>query len=106
MYTVIGSTKSRTLRVLWMLEELGLPYEHVSATPRSPDVVAVNPTGKVPVLLLDDVFSELDESGRAMVVELAGGEGQVMMTATEVPEGLEDVWEKLMVVEGGRVSDV
>ena len=53
MYTVIGSVQSRTLRVLWMLEELGQPYEYVSASPRSEDVVAVNPTGKVPVLVVD-----------------------------------------------------
>jgi len=53
MYTVIGGVRSRALRVLWMLEELGLPYEHVSALPRSEDVVAVNPAGKVPVLIED-----------------------------------------------------
>ena len=54
MYTVIGNSKSRTLRVLWLLEELGLEYEHVSASPRSPDVVALNPSGKVPVLVTED----------------------------------------------------
>ena len=53
MYTVIGSARSRALRVLWMLEELGLAYEHVAAPPRSEDVVAVNPAGKVPVLIED-----------------------------------------------------
>ncbi|NDR58572.1 glutathione S-transferase family protein [Aliiruegeria sabulilitoris] len=54
MYSVIGKLQSRTLRVVWMLEELGLPYELVAAAPRSPDVVAVNPTGKVPVLVVDN----------------------------------------------------
>ena len=54
MYSVIGKLQSRTLRVVWMLEELELPYEHVSAAPRSQDVVAVNPTGKVPVLVVDN----------------------------------------------------
>lgn len=53
MYKVIGSVKSRTFRVLWMLEELGLPYEHVAAQPQSEHVVAVNPAGKVPVLIDD-----------------------------------------------------
>jgi len=53
VYTVIGSVRSRALRVLWMLEELGAPYEHVAAPPRSEDVVAVNPAGKVPVLIED-----------------------------------------------------
>ena len=35
MYTVIGATKTRTFRVLWALEELGLDYEHISCAPRS-----------------------------------------------------------------------
>ena len=55
MFTVIGTTRSRTLRVLWMLEELGLPYDHVPAAPRSAGVVEVNPAGKVPVLVEDGV---------------------------------------------------
>ncbi|MEO0830066.1 MAG: glutathione S-transferase N-terminal domain-containing protein, partial [Pseudomonadota bacterium] len=51
MYTVIGGVNSRAMRVLWLLEELGEPFEHVPAPPRSDDVVAVNPGGKVPVLV-------------------------------------------------------
>lgn len=53
MYTVIGTSQSRALRVLWMLEELGLPFRHVAALPRSEGVVAFNPAGKVPVLIDD-----------------------------------------------------
>lgn len=53
MYTVIGTGKSRTFRVLWLLEELGQPYQHVPANPRSDGVVEFNPAGKVPVLIDD-----------------------------------------------------
>jgi glutathione S-transferase len=53
MYTVIGSPRSRAMRVLWMLEELEQPYHHVPAPPRDAAVRAHNPTGKVPVLLID-----------------------------------------------------
>lgn len=53
MYTVIGTVRSRAARVLWMLEELGAPYEHVPAPPRSEGVTAFNPAGKVPVLVED-----------------------------------------------------
>ncbi|AUH33346.1 glutathione S-transferase family protein [Paracoccus tegillarcae] len=53
MYTVIGTANSRTLRVLWMLEELGVAYQHVPANPRSDSVVEFNPAGKVPVLIAD-----------------------------------------------------
>ncbi|MAI58513.1 MAG: glutathione S-transferase [Rhodobacteraceae bacterium] len=51
MYKVIGSVKSRTFRVLWMLEEMGIPYEHMSTSPHSEEVKDYNPSGKVPVLL-------------------------------------------------------
>lgn len=54
MYKVIGGVKSRAMRVIWMLEELGIPFEHVAAPPRSDDVVAFNPAGKVPVLVVDN----------------------------------------------------
>ena len=53
MYTVIGTVKSRALRVLWTLEELGVPYEHVPAGPRSEDARRHNPSGKIPALLVD-----------------------------------------------------
>lgn len=53
MYTVIGTVKSRTARVLWMLEELEQPFTHIPALPRSEDVTTINPTGKVPVLIED-----------------------------------------------------
>ena len=52
---VFGSVKSRAMRVIWMLEELEVPFEHVPAAPRSADVMALNTTGKVPVLLADGV---------------------------------------------------
>ncbi|MGY6548052.1 MAG: glutathione S-transferase family protein [Roseinatronobacter sp.] len=53
MYTVIGRANSRATRVLWMLEELGQPYAHVPAAPRSEGVISFNPAGKVPVLIED-----------------------------------------------------
>ena len=53
MYQVIGTIPSRTFRVLWMLEELGEPYEHINAGPRSDEVRELNPAGKVPVLIAD-----------------------------------------------------
>ncbi|MFN6979028.1 MAG: glutathione S-transferase family protein [Gemmobacter sp.] len=54
-YTVYGTVKSRAARVVWMLEELGVPFDHVGAPPRSDAVVAFNPSGKVPVLIEDGV---------------------------------------------------
>ena len=54
-YKVIGGVKSRALRVLWTLEELGADYEHVAAPPRSDEVTRFSPAGKIPVLVVDHV---------------------------------------------------
>jgi len=54
MYTVIGGVRSRAFRILWMLEELGAHYTHVPEPPRSDAVRALNPTGKIPVLKVDE----------------------------------------------------
>ncbi len=53
MYKVMGTRDTRAFRVMWMLEELDLPYEVVHAAPQSDGVVALNPSGKVPVLIAD-----------------------------------------------------
>lgn len=50
MYEIIGTRKSRAMRVIWMLEELGLPYSHTDVSPRSDVVMGFNPSGKIPVL--------------------------------------------------------
>ena len=42
------------MRVLWALEELGLEYIHHSAAPRSEQVRALNPLGKIPILVDGD----------------------------------------------------
>ncbi len=48
--TVTGPVQSRTFRVLWLLEELGLDYEHRVEMPHSEAVTALNPLKQVPVL--------------------------------------------------------
>jgi len=50
MYKLYGNIRTRTMRTLWILEELELPYTLIQADPRSPEVRAVSPLGKVPVL--------------------------------------------------------
>lgn len=50
MYTVIGTPKSRAMRVIWMLEELGEPYEIDPVPPRGDEARAHNPMAKVPSL--------------------------------------------------------
>lgn len=61
MLRIHGSAKSRALRTLWMVGELGIPYEHNDILPRSaetktPEFRAVNPNGRLPAIE-DDGFA-------------------------------------------------
>eukprot|EP00537_Pseudo-nitzschia_pungens_P009125 CAMPEP_0172380264 /NCGR_PEP_ID=MMETSP1060-20121228/70350_1 /TAXON_ID=37318 /ORGANISM="Pseudo-nitzschia pungens, Strain cf. cingulata" /LENGTH=290 /DNA_ID=CAMNT_0013108017 /DNA_START=125 /DNA_END=994 /DNA_ORIENTATION=- len=51
---LLGTAQSRAFRCLWMLEELGLDYQHVPAKPQSESVKRYNPLGKIPVLVDND----------------------------------------------------
>lgn len=81
MLTVIGPKGGRTFRVLWVLEELGLPYEHVVARPHSEGVYAVNPLGQAPALR--DGENVLTDS-LAIVNYLADREGRLTYPAGSV----------------------
>ncbi len=59
MIKIYGSFVSRATRNLWILEELGVDYEHVSLDwgkqeNRSPEYLKINPAGKVPTLVDGD----------------------------------------------------
>jgi glutathione S-transferase len=59
MLRVYGHAKTRAFRVLWLLEELGLQYEHISLVyakgeHRTKEFLRLNPLGKVPVLVDGD----------------------------------------------------
>lgn len=53
MYTLIGNPKNRSFRVLWALEELGVPYANEPEHPQSDGMRAANPSGKAPALVVD-----------------------------------------------------
>jgi glutathione S-transferase len=68
-----GFPPTRSIRVLWMLRELDVEFEFINVDPtkgehRRPEFLAVNPTGKLPVLVDGDFI--LTESV-AIVVYLA-----------------------------------
>lgn len=65
MMKLYGTRMSRAGRCMWVLEELGLPYEQrpvgaQDGSTRTPEYLALNPSGKVPVL--DDDGFVLRES--------------------------------------------
>ena len=53
MYQIIGHPASRAGRVIWMMEELGVDYEIVPVGPHSDKINEINPSGKLPALLVD-----------------------------------------------------
>lgn len=65
MLRLYGAARSRAMRTLWMLGELGLGYDHKDYLPRAPETRtaefrALNPNGRVPVI--DDDGFVLSES--------------------------------------------
>jgi len=60
-------------------------------------------TGSAPVLLLDDVFSELDEQRAVALVEHLDAGQTLLTTAGALPRGIEVA--HMLRVEAGRVSD-
>jgi glutathione S-transferase len=60
MLRIHGSPRSRAIRTLWMVEELGIPYENNALAPRSPgtrapEFLALNANARVPTIE-DDGF--------------------------------------------------
>lgn len=124
MITLHGHPFSRAHRVMWMLKELGLPFEHVptdfrGGATRTPAHLAINPNGRVPALVDGDLV--LFES-LAINLYLARRYGGPLAPADVAEEGLVTQWsfwvatevEKplllaaanlLLFAEGGRDAD-
>ena len=76
---IYGPVQTRTYRTLWMAEELGIDYEHI--TDASPEaLVAVNPMAQVPAI--DDDGFILTES-MAINLYLARKHGKLMPSSAE-----------------------
>jgi glutathione S-transferase len=82
MLRIYGSARSRGVRTLWIVGELGLQYEHLDYAPRSaqtrtPEYLALNPNGRVPTI--DDDGFVLSES-MAINLYLAKKHGKLYPT--------------------------
>ncbi|MBI4083382.1 MAG: glutathione S-transferase family protein [Candidatus Lambdaproteobacteria bacterium] len=55
MITIYGIKASRAFRCMWLLEELGVPYQRIDVAPKEAsqrlDLLKVNPNGRVPALV-------------------------------------------------------
>lgn len=87
MYQVVGTIRSRAFRVLWMLEELGQPYEHFPAQPRSEQASEFNPAGKVPTLV-DNGVAITDST--AIIQYLADKHGTLTFPAGTIERAQQD----------------
>lgn len=96
MYTLIGSPRTRAFRVLWMLEELGLPYDLRPEAPRSDAVTALNPSGKVPVLLAD---GEVLTDSTAILTFLADRHGALTCPPGSIARAHQDAWTQRVLDE-------
>ncbi|ADZ68540.1 glutathione S-transferase family protein [Polymorphum gilvum] len=96
MYTVIGTPRSRANRVIWILEELGEPYDLVPALPQSEEIRALNPAGKVPALLVDGAV--LTDSV-AIVQFLADRHGRFTFPAGTIERARQDSFTQFCVDE-------
>lgn len=87
MYKVYGKATTRAFRVLWMLEEIGEPYDLIEVGPHDPQVYAVNPTGKVPVLQVgEDSISD----SSAILTYLADKHGKLTFPAGTIARAHQD----------------
>ncbi|MCI5098750.1 glutathione S-transferase family protein [Phaeobacter italicus] len=96
MYTVIGKQLTRCYRVLWALEELGQEYDLNPALPQSPDVLALNPSGKVPILVED---GETITDSTAIITYLADKHGQLTAPAGTLARAKQDAVTHMLLDE-------
>lgn len=87
MYKLIGLPRTRAIRVLWMLEELGAEYEIEPVAPRSDEAKKYNPSGKVPIL---QVCDDLIIDSVAICQFLADKHGKLTYPAGSIERACQD----------------
>ncbi|NRB20071.1 MAG: glutathione S-transferase [Rhodobacteraceae bacterium] len=96
MYKLYGSVKSRAFRVIWMLEEIGEPYQLIEAAPHHPDVLALNASGKIPVLLDGDAVIT---DSTAIITYLADKHGKLTHPAGTIERAHQDSLTQMVLDE-------
>jgi glutathione S-transferase len=101
MLKVYGVSMSRAFRPLWLLEEIGVPYEHVQTNyakgdTRKPEYLAINPNGHIPALVDGDTV--LWES-MAINLYLAKKYGKALQPRTVEDEARATMWSFWVMTE-------
>ncbi|MCL1049378.1 glutathione S-transferase family protein [Shewanella abyssi] len=96
MITLYGVPRSRSLRVSWTLEELGLAWEYTfinfsKGDSRHPDFLAINPCGKVPALI-DNGFVMTESAAITLFLAEKYGEGRLLPAAGSDASALHHQW--------------
>lgn len=96
MYTVIGKPQTRTMRVIWCLEELGLDYDINPVAPTTDAAKEFNPSGKIPALLDgEDVIID----SVAICQYLADKHAKMTFPAGTIERGKMDSWTNFAIDE-------
>lgn len=89
MYEVFGGIASRAFRVIWLLDEMGVAFTHHDLKPHAPELLAVNPSGKVPALKVE---GEILTDSSAIMTFLADKHGQFTHPAGTIARAKQDGW--------------
>ena len=96
MYKVIGNTNTRTLRVLWAMNEIGLKYEHLKVGAQSAEAQLANVSGKVPSLEANGV--NIADS-TAIITYLADKYNQLTFPAGTIERAQQDSFTQFILDE-------
>ena len=105
MLTVFHAPRSRSTRVLWLCEEMEVPYQTESASPQSPSpaFLEANPLGTLPAVIDGDV--RMTES-IAIMLYIMGKYGPTKLALQPGDPGYADYLQFLILGEAGLGMNV
>lgn len=98
---VYGTGQSRAMRALWMLEELGIEFEHkpinFQTDTKAPEFLAINPNGRIPTIITEE--GEVLWESMAINLILAKRYGGELAPADASEEALATQWSFWVMTE-------
>jgi len=102
--TLYGSPRSRSLRVLWMIAELGLEVVHMPLAfddpyLKSPEFLAINPAGAIPTIVDGDFALSESLAINLYLAARFGADGPTPLYPASL-QGAADVWRWTLWAQG------